>query len=141
MQARATIFYTTRKSKAGQSKPAITLRVKKQERKVEALAVVIGEPHEMPVPLFDAEEFGNIALEAGGSRGSINWAKWFSNWARSAGMQKSIASGTHVPLAELPAREDSASMLRRWAVNSIGAVMMMQRLDCPVAVQSTFKIE
>ena len=44
MQARATIFYTTRKSKAGQNKPAITLRVEKQERKVEALAVVIGEP-------------------------------------------------------------------------------------------------
>ena len=58
MQASASIFYTTRKSKQGKSKPAISLRVNKQERKVEALAVVIGEPHEIPVPLFDAEEFG-----------------------------------------------------------------------------------
>ena len=121
---RATIFYTTRRSKAGQNKPGITLRVKKQDRKVEALAVVIGEPHEMPVPLFDAEEFGNIALEAGGSRSScVSWAKWFSNWADSQLISKSIASGTHVPLVELPARQDGTCKRRRWAVNSIGAVI------------------
>ena len=59
------------------------------------------------------------------------------------GLKTSIASGTHVPLVALPPRADGrgvAAGKHRWAVNSIGAVMMMQQLAVPSAAQSTFRI-
>ena len=163
----AAVFYAT-VDRLGKRPPLFSVQIPDglafRQLEVPAIAVVLGGAHSRPVPLYDSVQIADLAQEAGGARSSkISWGLFMRKWSNSEAFKGAAAD--KLPLVQLPARlrnagdrdaggddvasdagDDGATSAtgrpaERWAVNSFGAQLMLQKFSVSAAVQASVHIE